>query len=91
MGVSYVAFYGCVDVEARRQRVARVIEQSVMTGVQRIASRRVGSLVDESLVPVAVEKMMRSESCLLTGAVEDPCWRLGLGRRLPTEPRKAAG
>lgn len=71
--------------------VARATERSVLTGVQRIVSRRKGSLVGESLGLVAVERMRRSGSCLWTVPVEDPCWRMGLGRRLPTYPREAAG
>lgn len=62
-----------------------------MTEAGRIVRRTRGSLGGESLVLIAVAKMKRSEDCLLMATVEGPCWRMGLGRRLPTYPREAAG
>lgn len=71
--------------------VAREIKRSVMTEAERIVRRTRGSLGGGSLVLTAVVRMKRSEDCLPRVTVEDPCWRMGLGRRLPTYPREAAG
>lgn len=88
MEVSCAAFDGCVYVEPRRRVVAREIERSVMTEAARIVRQTRGSLGGGSLGLIVVA---RSEDCLPGVTVEDPCWRMGLGRRLPTYPREAAG